>query len=120
MHDGVSIALIAASLTVAAWGGLACALDRLPGRPAVAGGAVVEILALVQLSVGIAALVDGRPEEKATFAGYLVGCALLPPAAGFLALLERSRWGSAVVAVAGLVLPVLVIRLQQVWEGTGA
>lgn len=120
MHDGVSIALIATGLVVAAWGGLTCALDRMAGRTHLAGGVAVEVLALAQLAVGIAALVDGRPDEKLTFIGYLVGCVLLPPAGGLLALLERTRWGSAVVAVAGLIMPVLVVRLQQVWEGTGA
>ena len=118
MHQSVSVALIVSSLAVAAWSGLTCALGRTAGITHLIGGAVVELAALAQLVVGIAALVGGEPDEKATFAGYLIGCVLLPPAAGFLALIERSRWGSAVVAVAGLILPVLVVRLQQVWEGT--
>lgn len=120
MHDAVSVALIASSLAVAAWGALTCALNRMAGITHLVGGAVVELAALAQLVVGIAALAGGEPEEALTFLGYLIGCVLLPPAAGLLALLERSRWGSAVVAVAGLILPVLVVRLQQVWEGTGA
>jgi hypothetical protein len=36
-------------------------------------------------------------------------------AAGFWGLLERSRWGSAVVAVAGLVAAVLMVRLHEIW-----
>lgn len=118
MYDGVSIVLIASSLAVAAWGGLTCALDRTAGRTHLVGGVVVELAALVQLVVGVVALAGGEPGEKLTFLGYLIGCVLLPPAAGLLALVERSRWGSAVVAAGGLILPVLVVRLQQVWEGT--
>jgi len=28
---------------------------------------------------------------------------------------ERTRWGSAIIAGAFLVVPVMVVRLQQVW-----
>lgn len=120
MHDGVSLTLIVTSLVVAGWGGLTCALNRPAGRSHLVGGAVVEVVTVVQLAVGIAALADGDPaHDKAVFVGYLVGCVLLPPATAFLAMLERSRWGSAVVAVGGLLLPVLVVRLQQIMDGTG-
>ena len=119
MHDGVTIAMVVSSLAVAAWGGLTCALDRPAGRSHLVGGIVVEIVALVQLVAGVVAMADGRPDDKAVFFFYLLGCVLLPPAAGFLALLERTRWGSAVVAAGGLLLPVLVVRLHQIWEGTG-
>ncbi|GAB2621273.1 hypothetical protein GCM10027168_61550 [Streptomyces capparidis] len=120
MHDGITVALIVSSLAVAAWGGLTCALDRAPGRVHLVGGLLVEAVALAQLAAGIAALAGGDPaDDKAVFFLYLLGVAALPPAAGFLARLEPSRWGSAVVAVGGLLLPVLVVRLQQIWEGTG-
>ena len=32
---------------------------------------------------------------------------------------EPGRWGTGVVCVACLVIPVLVVRLQQVWDGAG-
>jgi hypothetical protein len=40
---------------------------------------------------------------------------LVPVAAAFWGLLERSRWGPAVIAVAGLVAAVLMVRLHQIW-----
>jgi hypothetical protein len=40
---------------------------------------------------------------------------LLPPLAALLGSAERTRWGSAIIAAAGLVVPVMVVRLQQVW-----
>ncbi|KRV50498.1 hypothetical protein AQ490_15575 [Wenjunlia vitaminophila] len=120
MRDGISLTLIVLSLLVAGWGALTCALNRPAGRSHLVAGAAVEAVTLVQLAVGIAAVAGGDPDAKAMFLLYLLGCALLPPAAGFLALVERTRWGSAVVAVAGLLLPVLVVRLQQIWDGAGA
>ena len=41
--------------------------------------------------------------------------ALLLPAATVLAYMEQTRWGSVIMAVAGAVVAVLMLRLQQVW-----
>ena len=81
--------------------------------------AVVTLLALVQLVVGVVELVRGRSADggDVVFAAYLVGGALTVPAAGFMSLVERTRWGSAIVAAGGLVLAVLEIRLFDIWGG---
>jgi hypothetical protein len=58
----------------------------------------------------------GRPAGGlATLIGYLIATPVIPVAAGFWGLLERSRWGPAVIAVAGLVVAVLIVRLHQIW-----
>lgn len=78
---------------------------------------VLEVGMLAQLVGGIVRLAnDEREIETATFVGYLVTMVLIPPVAGFWALLERSRWGPIVMVVACLTIPVLIIRLRQVWE----
>lgn len=78
---------------------------------------VLEVGLLAQLVVGIVQLAtDDRRIETATFLGYLITMVLIPPVAGFWALLERTRWGPVVMVVACLTIPVLVIRLRQVWE----
>jgi hypothetical protein len=78
---------------------------------------VLELGLLVQLVVGIVRLAtDDRQIETATFVGYLITMVLIPPLAGFWALIERSRWGPVVMVVACLTIPVLVLRLGQVWE----
>lgn len=80
--------------------------------------ALLEVGLLVQLVVGIVRLsTDDRQVETATFIGYLLTALLVPPIAGFWALLERTRWGPVVMVVGCLTVPVLVIRLQQVWDG---
>ena len=77
---------------------------------------VVEILLLVQVGIIVARLAGGgRPAGLATLIGYLIAMPLVPVVAAFWGLLERSRWGPAVIAVAGLVAAVLMVRLHQIW-----
>jgi hypothetical protein len=79
--------------------------------------ALLEVGLLVQLVVGIVRLAtDDRQVETATFVGYLLTLVLIPPVAAFWALLERTRWGPVVMVVGCLTVPVLIIRLRQVWE----
>jgi hypothetical protein len=64
----------------------------------------------------VAKLADGgRPASLPTLIGYLIATPLVPLVAGFWGAVERSRWGPAVIAVAGLVAAILVVRLHQVW-----
>jgi hypothetical protein len=44
-----------------------------------------------------------------------VGALLTVPAAAFMSLAERTRWGSAIVAAGGLILAVLELRLNEIW-----
>ena len=57
-----------------------------------------------------------RPRRSS---GYLIGCVIIPPLAVVWALAERSRYGPAVILVAYLVMPVLEIRLLQIWNPGG-
>ena len=45
----------------------------------------------------------------------LLPALLLPPAAWILARMEPTRYGSLIVGVAALIMPVLVLRMGQVW-----
>ena len=77
---------------------------------------VLEILLLIQVGIVVARLADGEhPAGLATLIGYLIAIPLVPLAAAFWGLMERSRWGPAVIAVAGLVAAVLMVRLHQIW-----
>jgi hypothetical protein len=78
---------------------------------------VLEVGLLAQLVVGIVELAtDDRQVETATFLGYLITLLLVPPLAAVWALMERTRWGPAVLVVGCLTVPVLIIRTRQVWE----
>jgi hypothetical protein len=82
---------------------------------------VLEGLLLLQAALATAALAGGeRPEDTPTFVGYLIGVLLVPVAGVLWARTERTRWAGTVLAVAGAVVGVMVWRLLQLWEATGA
>ena len=59
-----------------------------------------------------------KPEQGTTiFVAYLIGAFACIPAAGFMSLAERTRWGSVTVAAGGVVLAVLEVRLYDIWGG---
>ncbi|HET6213535.1 MAG TPA: hypothetical protein VFE14_11790 [Micromonosporaceae bacterium] len=118
MVDQLAIAVTVASLLVAVWAFVAVRRDRPAGRSHLAGLAVVELLMLVQAAVAIVRMAGGeRPGSVPVFVGYLAAALLVPPGAGALAVLERTKWGAVVVAAGALVMAVLMLRLQQVWRG---
>ncbi|MFC7307754.1 hypothetical protein ACFQVC_26460 [Streptomyces monticola] len=119
MLAALTIATAVAALVLAAWCGFAAYRDQPTKDWHFIGMAVVTVLTLVQLVVGIVQLARGEEPEQGTtlFVAYLVGSAACVPAAGFLSLAERTRWGSVTVAAAGVVLAVLQVRLYDIWGG---
>ncbi|MGX2998239.1 hypothetical protein JNUCC64_28900 [Streptomyces sp. JNUCC 64] len=119
MLAALTIATAVAALALAAWCGFAAYRDQPTKDWHFIGMAVVSLLAVVQLVVGIVQLARGEKPEKGTaiFVGYLIGSATCVPAAAFLSLAERTRWGSVTVAAGGVVLAVLQVRLYDIWGG---
>ncbi|MEU1624573.1 hypothetical protein ABZ746_04335 [Streptomyces sp. NPDC020096] len=119
MIGALTVAVTAAALLLAAWCGYATARDQSTKDWHFIGMAVVSVLALAQLVVGIVQLTGGHKPDGGTviFVAYLAGAALTIPAAGFMSLLERTRWGSATVAAGGVILAVLQVRLFDIWGG---
>jgi hypothetical protein len=116
VNGAVPTTIIVAGLALAAYALLMTALNRRMGIGLLAALGVLEILLLVLVGLIVAKLAGGgRPASLATLIGYLIAMPLVPVAAGFWGLLERSRWGSAVVAVAGLIAAVLIVRLHEIW-----
>jgi hypothetical protein len=116
MIDPLQTALIALSLLIALVATVYVVLDRPTGPVLLTGLALLESGLLVQAVVGIAQVATGDRDVNAlVFVGYLLGTLLFVPAAAFWALGERSRAGTAALVVLGLVVPVLVLRVEQVW-----
>jgi hypothetical protein len=116
VNGAVPTTIIVAGLALAAYALLMTALNRRMDIGLLAALGVLEILLLVLVGLIVAKLAGGgRPASLPTLIGYLIAMPLVPVAAGFWGLLERSRWGSAVVAVAGLVAAVLMVRLHEIW-----
>ena len=108
--------IIVAGLALAVWSLLMTALNRRMGLSLLIALGVLEILLLVEVGIIVARLAGGaHPAGLATLIGYLIAMPLVPVAAAFWGMLERSRWGPAVIAVAGLVAAVLMVRLHEIW-----
>lgn len=119
MNEPLPALLIGASLLLAALATLYVVLDRPTDRLLLAGFALLEIGLLVQLVLGAVTLAGtSRDVNGAVLVGYLIGTLLFVPAGVVWALGERSRAGTAALVIVGLVVPVLVLRVGQIWAGT--
>ncbi|HEX3224366.1 MAG TPA: hypothetical protein VHR35_17545 [Nocardioides sp.] len=78
--------------------------------------ALLEIGLLAQLVIGLVMIGgDHGGVNVAAYVGYLVGSIVLLPVAFLWSVGERSRAGTGVLLVAVLVVPVLFLRLHQLW-----
>lgn len=115
MNGPLSVVTIVAALALAAWFLIRCALDRAPSRFDLLAAAALSALVAVLAVVAVIGLFDGsRPLDTATFVGYLITTIAFAPTAFVLARMEPTRWGNLILGIACLVLPVLVLRLQQI------
>lgn len=73
------------------------------------------VSAVVRQSAGQA--VSGEGWE---FWGYLVTALLVPVGAFWWAVLERSRWSNIVLGAAGVTIFVMLVRMEQIWDGAAA
>ena len=112
----LQIVLSAVCLVVAVWLVVLIVRDRQPDDYLYA--------ALGLLEVGLAALlVSGLVRvaghhggvNVAAYVGYLVGALVILPVAFVWSVGERTRSGTGVLLVAVIVVPVLFLRLHQLW-----
>lgn len=88
-----------------------------PFGPVQFGGvAVVELLVLGQGITAVTQLARGTtPEDPVLFIGYLLTAVLALPAALSWAMMERTRWAIAVIALGHVTVAALILRMQQLW-----
>ena len=116
VNGAVPTTIIVAGLALAGYALLLTTRNRRMGISLLAALGVLEILLLVLVGLIVARLASGEhPASLPTLIGYLIAMPLVPLVAGFWGAVERSRWGPAVIAVAGLVAAVLMVRLHQIW-----
>ncbi|HZM80809.1 MAG TPA: hypothetical protein VFC19_34235 [Candidatus Limnocylindrales bacterium] len=115
LPSALTTAATVLALLLSAWALLAAALGRPPDRVQLVGTGIVT-LSVVVLVVSVIPRWD--PADPVTFIGYTVTALLLPPAAWILARLEPTRYGSLIVGVAALIMPVLILRMGQVWAAS--
>lgn len=117
MIDALATGLIIAALAVAAWSLGLVLFNKTAGTATLGLLALLELGLLVQSVLGIVNLVGAdRDVSGFAFVAYHLGVLLILPVATFWALAERSRWGSAVLIVGCLVVPVMIVRMNQIWD----
>ncbi|MCW2785817.1 MAG: hypothetical protein JWP74_2334 [Marmoricola sp.] len=97
--------------------GVLIARDLRPGNVTLGFLVVIELGLVVQLVVGLHRVFgDHAGVSVATYLGYLVGALLILPIGVVWSSAERTRSGTAVLLVAVLVIPVLFLRLHDIWS----
>lgn len=95
---------------------------RRPSDLSLAGPAVVELLLLAQLVIGIVSPLAGNAPSGnlIEYYAYLLSALVIPPAAIYWALTERTRWSVVVVGIACFAVAVMFVRMQIIWTVQGA
>ena len=110
-----------AALAWALWCGVSAIVDQAPTYHHRLALLVLEVVALAQALLAVVLLIvqGGRTVGAvAEIVGYLIALVIALPVGAALAYQERTRYGSVVLAIAGVTLAVLVLRTTQVWEAT--
>jgi hypothetical protein len=108
--------------TLAGLLGIALGLaGRKPSDLTIGAVLLVEVLLLAQLVVAIVAPLTGNDATGSLleFYTYLVSAVLVPVAAAAWALIERSRWSTVILGIAGLGVAVMIYRMWQIWTVQG-
>ena len=113
----LQILLSAVCLVAAVWLGVLIVRDRQPGDLLYATLGLLEVGLVAQLVIGLVRL-GGEHEgvNVAAYVGYLVGSLVILPAGFVWSVGERSRAGTGVLLVAVAVIPVLFLRIHQLWS----
>ena len=116
MNSALQTIIVVLASVVVVLSLVAAIRDREPDWWIVGTLGLVELGLIVQLVVGLIALArTNRDVSGVPFTAYLIGSVLVPPAAFIWAATERTRWGTAVLAVGGVAVIALEFRLAQIW-----
>ena len=93
---------------------------RLPSFWSVGALALVLLGLVGQLIYSTVAVIGGATAKIDTveFFAYLIVAIMVPIGAGFWALVERNRWSTVILGVAGLTVAVMLVRMNQIWTGS--
>ena len=112
----LQIVLAAISAVIALWLVVLIVRDLEPNDYLYAALGLLEVGMIALLVVGLVQVAgDHGDVNVAAYVGYLVGSVVLLPVAFLWSIGERTRAGTGVLLVAVLVVPVLFLRLHQLW-----
>ena len=112
-----TIAQLVVAVLVGVTAVVAGLVGRRPGDVTVGGIALILLLLIAQVVVAIVAPLVGNPPVGSAIEYWasLSGALLIPPAAVFWALVERSRWSTVIMGVGALSVAIMVWRMQVIW-----
>jgi hypothetical protein len=92
---------------------------RKPSAITIGALAIVQFGLLVQLVASIVLVILGERAKQDTveFFAYLIVALMIPLAAAFWALIERTRWSTLVLGAGSLTVAVMLVRMSQIWSG---
>lgn len=118
MTGPLATVAIVLPLLLACWAAVQLVMNRPPGRPLWAALGLLELVLIAFLVWGVVSMLTRTTDfARLEFVLYLLGLAAVVPVAGWWVRDERSRAAAAVIVVALLVVPIMVVRVQQVWSG---
>jgi hypothetical protein len=116
VFEPLTWALVALSLAAMVFAIVLAVLDRRINWWMLGLLGVVEGGLLAQLVVGIVQLTGTERDVSGVFfVGYLIGGLIVLPLGALWALAESSRWGAGALAFACFVIPVVELRMYEVW-----
>jgi len=112
-------ALISLYLVLAIWAGIHILINRPVSLTFAVVAGLAIVMQLIFLIGGISQMGETSQDfSRPEFVGYLVGSLAIPPAAMWWTRNDTQRTGAGVLCLVFLVMPVLIIRIQQVWAGS--
>ncbi|GAA0995979.1 hypothetical protein [Subtercola frigoramans] len=110
-----------AQIVIAVLAGVLCLVlgfaGRVPNDLTMGATALVELLLIIQLVVALVspALGNNAAGDLLIFYVYMISALLVPAAAAFWALIDRTRWSTVILGVACLAIAVMVFRMNEIW-----
>ncbi|MGI8522709.1 MAG: hypothetical protein ACR2K3_05280 [Nocardioides sp.] len=112
----LQVVLAALAGAVALWLVVLIVLDRLPDDWSYGAVALLEVGLVAQLVMGLVQLTGPHHGVNVpAYLGYLIGSLLVLPIAFLWSVGERTRSGTGVLLVGVIVIPVLCLRLHDLW-----
>lgn len=111
----LSYSVMGLAALLAIWCGISAGRRRPTGEIQMALVLLLATALAVQSAIGWFRLSGAGIAEPVTFVAYSIGILIPVPAAFYLARIERTRWGSIIVAFASVVAAVMTLRLASLW-----
>jgi hypothetical protein len=97
------------------WAGVQAIRDKPANMALIVFTGVLLLGLLVQLVLGIVLWPQAGGTDALLFFGYVLTAIVLVPLAGGWAFIELTRWGPLVLALTGLTVIVMIVRMDQIW-----